>query len=170
MFDSKGSRIEALPGCRGSRIRALLSHERSGLRGCLGSKSHRGLSNHKRIRDLHNDDINVSSMSLYLFQELSKTRAIFPFLSLPLLLDFFDRWVLGKRNLGQIPEWGGQGEVNGIKSSNPPLKVPCHLGFLYDPGSRVLSIVETEVVVDLLSMLQILLNGHELFISGHDDT
>ena len=34
----------------------------------------------------------------------------------------------------------------------------------------MLSIVETEVVVDLLSMLQILLNGHELFISGHDDT
>lgn len=60
--------------------------------------------------------------------------------------------------------------MNGIKSSNPPFLVPCHPNFLYDPGSRAFSIVEIEVVVDLLSMLQILLNGRELFISGCDDT
>lgn len=88
MFGSRRSRIWALPGYWGSRIAALVSHGRSGLRGCLGGRSPQGLSKNRRIQVLHDDDISVSNISLYLLQVLLIVGVVSRFPALPLLLNF----------------------------------------------------------------------------------
>lgn len=41
---------------------------------------------------------------------------------------------------------------------------------LDNPGRRTLDIIETEVVVSLLSLLRFILHGREFLTLGHDNT
>lgn len=54
----------------------------------MGGRSPQGLNKNRRIQVLHDDDISVSNMSLYLLQVLLIVGVVSPFPALPLLLNF----------------------------------------------------------------------------------
>ena len=78
--------------------------------------------------------------------------------------------ILEQRNLGQVPKQGGQREVYGIKSGHPSLQIPCQPSLPYDLGGEKLGIIKADIIANLLGLLQTLLGGHKLFVSGHDNT
>ena len=148
---------------------AFIGHGRSGLRGCLGGKSPQGLSKNRSIWVLHDHNIDVRNMSLYLLQELLRARAISPFPGLLLLSNFFIKRILRQWDLRQIPVWGSQKKGNFIKS-HPPLYESHQPGLIDNSGCRALSIIETKVIVSMHNLHQFLLHGPEFRVLGRDDT